>query len=293
MEVDCPSAFMPWDDASEIDWSRVPPMATVSMGAAIALGELLKKRSRFQAEWEFIVVIDLSRSMLSDRVSQNNGDGIENAKLNRLFQSVCAFIQVAEAAGFILKTLYLADGKVADKERELQPKAYALRAMILMRELLLKVFSSALEKPWEREPFCLAKGIKEAMEVRSQSFIVVISDFLEPLNPSLKGIVAESMKRHSVHLVDVAAPWERNFPVPGMLDWEAKRIELGFGPRHLELGCQAKAISRSQVLAWNKERSRDIAHLRGLARKFNARWHAFGQLEYLDIMRRALSAFVK
>lgn|GEM_PF-5581538 len=296
-EVDIPSVFMPWDDPGEIDWARIPPVASLSMGAAIALRELLKTSSRFQAEWEFIVVIDLSRSMLSEGMLQKNGasnDKKVNAKLDVLFKSAAAFIHVAEAAGFILRTLYVAGGRVAFEERVLRPKAYALRAMILMRKFLLNTFSRTLENLEEVEPYSLGKGLKQAMKIQSQSFIIVISDFLDPLNPDLNRIVAEAMKRHNVHLVDVAAERDRNFPPPkGWRDWETKRIELPFGARHLERGCQERPISRSQAKKWNEERSHDVAMLKRSASKLNARWHDFGQRSYPAILGQAMGAFVK
>jgi hypothetical protein len=306
-EIDTPSVFMPWDDPDEIDWARIPPVASLSMGAAIALGEILKTGSRFQAEWELIVVIDLSRSMLSAPFPLKKGvlgrDGMET-KLGALFKSVGAFIHVAEAAGFILRTLYLAGGGVAFEERVLRPKAYALRAMILMRDYLTEALSIVQEEPETTEHFCLGKGIQQAMRVKSQSFIIVISDFLDPIDDgNLKRIMAEAMKRHKVHLVDIAARQDRDFPPPeGWQNWEARRVDLPFGPRHLELGCEERPISPSETKEWNSARQDDRDTLEGLAKRLNARWYNFGQgdgksrspwKDYPTILSEAMSAFVK
>jgi hypothetical protein len=283
MEPAPPRLFQPDDEPDRIDMGRIGPAFAANPAWAALNGELRSRHSTSYLESEFIVVIDLSRSLLSgcrlDVADQSLDPKASSAgKLGALYFGVAAFLAVAESAGFVLRAVY-AQGNRAHQDRSRTPRDFRARVLAAMSDHLGRTARTALADPSSTEPFSLAAGLATVRSVGVRSVIAVISDFLDPLgqderppkSPKYTHALADLMARHDVLLVDVASPDDLKFPEPGLFNRESRRLDSREWARHLEWGTEPRPLSRAEVRDWNTRRKSDREELTRVVRAVGGR----------------------
>ncbi len=293
LERDVPRVFTNDDDPAHLDTKRVgPTLALRGLGEAILREEMRLIQSVHRAEAEFIVVADVSRSMLSGCFAGGELESLSSpapSKLHALYLAACAYLRIAESIGFAVRAIYLC-GKTLEEERSRTPRHFAQRVLAAMTRHLLDSYRRAEENPDDREDFLMAYGLNMALRVQTRSVVVVISDFLDDW--SLYGDTLKLvLGRHHVLLLDVASAWERDFPTPGNWDVEARLAPCRHGPWHLEEGTRQRVLERPRIEEWNRRRQEDYKELASLAERYGTRIVPCEALSYEDLYLQAVQAF--
>jgi len=291
MERDVPRVFELDDDPACLDLRHLDPML-IEQGLmeAILAGRMRLIQSILLVESEFIVVVDLSPSILGGCFSDRGGIVDRTTSVESSLGSLCcavgAFIELAEASRFAIRVLYMHGDRIGE-DRARNPQDFLQRVTATMRQSLLKTYGQCEERPdWQpQRPFLLQAALNCVLAVRSPSVLVVISDFLDPFD-RYKRSLAEVMARHRVLLVDVCPG--RILPEPTWAEYDVVSVRLREGPWHAEEGTQARFLTRQEVQNWNRERRNDEAGLRRLCRRFSARSERFAMLNYRDGYMQAL-----
>ena len=154
---------------------------------------------------------------------------------------------------------------------------------------------SGLDGSGSLEPFSLVYGLAAARTVRVPGVVVVVSDFLDPLDPDelpagqtpYSAVLADLLVRNDVVLVDLAAPRDLAFPAPRWFDTEARRLACAEGARHLELGTESRVLSGADVRRWNARRKADRLKLGRLAANTGGRLVAVSGWTYTTFLQLA------
>jgi hypothetical protein len=252
LEKDISDVFRIGDNPETIDHRRPPAFAAAyGWGAAVARGAVRKGRYVRHVDAQLIVIMDLSRSMLTgwfDRQDSRDSDNTEKRypKLDALFMATSALGAIAERAGFRFRTVGAKPGKEQlSAPGRTSDVRYA--ALANAQDELLDSLRVSNRNPQRKEPWALAGGIEPILhEVRTPCVVVVLSDFLDPLS-TYETALGELALRHQVLLVDLAARNELHWPDPGGLG-NLRSRETG---RHVELGTVDRPIFHGLDF-WNK-----------------------------------------
>ncbi len=295
LERDVPRALTLDDDPGLIDMHTIPPsLAAHSLAEAILREDMRLIQSVHHSESKFLLIVDLSRSMLSGCFTGNDPAQLSvpaQSKLQGLYQAVSVYLRIAEATGFVLRAIYLHE-RVPEEQPFLGPRNFAQQAMFVIKVRLLKTYRFAEESPGSREPFLMKGGLNLALTYRNRGVVIVVSDFLDPLS-QYRAVLAQVMARHRVVLVDVASQRDRDFPVPDWRDAETRRIPFRDGARHAEEGTEPMILTRNEIKAWNEERQADRDRLEALARQFNADLVSCRNESYRQCYSKAIQVFSK
>jgi hypothetical protein len=293
LERDIPRVFTQDDDAAHIDTRRVgPSMAIRSVGEAILRGELRLVQSIHHAEAEFMIVVDVSRSILSGCFLGRELESLaepSTSKLQALYLAVAAYLQIAEATGFAVRAIYLC-GRSPEEERSRAPRHFAQRVLVNMSRYLVESYRSAENDPDHREEFLLAYGLNMTLRIHTRSIVVVVSDFLDDWSgyaDTLKLVLG----RHHTVLLDVASNWDRAFPLPNWRDDETRRVPACHGACHLEEGTRRRIPDRRTIADWNRRRTADQEQLRSLADQYSTSLVPCQAQSYEDIYLQAVQVF--
>jgi len=272
LERDVPRTFTFDDDPALIDTRHIPPtLALRTLGEAIMREDMRMNQAIHHGESRFLLLVDLSRSMLSRCF---HGDKTTDfaipakSKLRALYLAVSTYMRIAEATGFVLRAMYL-HGRAPEEQAISGPRNLTQQVLLSMSTRLIQTYRKAEASPASCEPFLLRGGLNLALTHRNRGVIVVVSDFLDPLE-EYQSSLTQVMARHRVVLVDVATEQDRGFPVPGWRDVEAHRMPCREGARHVEQGTQPRLLDRATIDNWNQKRQVDRARLEILTRRFNA-----------------------
>ena len=164
-----PRPFQTDDEPDRIDFGRIEPGFAANPAWAALHGELRSRSSTSYLESEFIVVIDLSRSLLSGcrlDISDQSLDprGPALGKLGALYFGVAAFLAVAESAGFVLRAVYAQDNHV-HQDRSRTPRDFRTRVLAVMSDHLARTAGTVLADPSSTEAFSLAAGVSAVRSV--------------------------------------------------------------------------------------------------------------------------------
>jgi hypothetical protein len=260
-----PRPFSIEDEPDRLEFGRLGAGFAVNPAWALYNGELRIKQATSHLESELVVVVDLSRSMLSGcRVPDDESELPASGKLEALYLAVAAFLSAGESAGFVLRVLY-AQGDRVVQERSRTARDFRAGVLSTMSGSLIKTARSGLEDPGAPEPFSIAYGLSAARAVRMPGPVVVVSDFLDPLGPDepcpgparYTNMLADLLLRRDVVLVDVASRYDLAFPEPRWSDLECRRVPCPEGARHLELGIESRPLSAAAIRSWNDRRKSD------------------------------------
>ena len=292
-ERDVPRVFTIDDDPSGIDTRHVPPsLVCRSLSEAILREDMRLIQSVHHGESRFALIVDLSRSMLSGCLM--GGDMIElhspaRAKLQCLFLAVSVYLRIAEASGFVLRAIFL-HGHAPCQEPPSAPRNFMQQVLYSMHQRLLESYRVADTQPDDREPFLLRSGCRMALTHRNRGVVVIVSDFLDPLE-DYESEVVQVIGRHRVILVDVAAERDRNFPLPGWRDVEARRVPCREGARHLEEGTEPITLDAHKIRAWNVQRQAERARLESVVRRLNGQFVTCKGETYQQCYAKAIQLF--
>ena len=285
-----PRPFSLEDEPDRLEFGRIGVGFAVNPLWAAYNGELRTRQSTAYLESELVVVIDLSRSMLTGCRFTGDPEGNDlpsPSKLEALYLAVTALLAGGEAAGFVLRVLYAQGDRVA-QERTRTARDFRTRALTAMSGHLLRTARSGLEGGGAVEPFSLAHGLAAARAVRIPGVVAVVSDFLDPTDPgerpagspSYTDVLADLLLRHDVILVDLASRHDLAFPVPRWFDVESSRLACTEGARHLELGTGPRTLPKAEVRLWNARREFDRRTLRRLVANNGGRLVAVDGWDY-------------
>lgn len=277
LEPESAGPFTLDDDPTTLDLGRLGRASVANPTLALLNGDLHARRTSPTVEIEMVLVVDLSRSMLTGGTS--DGDRGVPVKLGALYSVVAALLALGAASKFTMRVILASGGAVLDR-RTRQPRDFLARILVTMSDELSRRWRASLLAPGASEPFSLAAGLTAAIERRSRGLVVVASDFLDPLNddeaietatPYTRPL-ATLLAHHRVILADLAAPEDLAFPMPARFDFNARRVPVREGARHVELGCAPRVVCRHEIARWNERRAADRAQLEGLVRTRGGRW---------------------
>ncbi len=264
LEQETSEIFSPGDDARLIDVRRLPSsLAYQSLETVIARREMVRQTFRHYSDTELVIILDLSLSMLTgcrDR-SQNSRSVFYGDKLWGLYLAANIFLTLGEQVGFILRIVYARDG-TSENLNLVGNMDIRLTAVDRLSENLLVVFSNANKNPSSIEKFSIAGGLEEALNVRTGSVVILISDFMDPIE-KYRQILLEVLDRHKVVLVDVANSWDYAFPIPmqfsklrfsqWLQDWFLANQYWRDVVRHVEMGTEPRQLEIEDIRTWNSE----------------------------------------
>jgi hypothetical protein len=285
LERDIPDVFRPGDDARQIDFHHLPAtLAFYNLETAILRQELRRERFTHYSDSELIVIADLSRSMLSGCLGQGGPPAAFQAgdKLWGLYLAMTLFLVLGEQAGFVLRVVFARNG-AGEFERAMHPREFRLLVLERMSEELVQSYARMDAHPKDQEKFSLRWGLESALDVRTRSVIVVISDFLDPWahpNDGYREHLLEAMARHHVVLVDVASARDIHWPPPVRL-WSCRPLEYlrsrqdteqqsREAVRHLEKGTELDHIAPAAIRQWNQRATECRMHLKDTASRCGA-----------------------
>ncbi len=293
LERDVPRVFTFEDDPIHIDTRHIPPsLVMYSLAEAILRDDIRMVQSIHRGESKIIVLVDLSRSILSgcflgDDISSLSSPG--GSKLQSLYFAASAYLRIAEATGFVVRVVFL-HGSTPYQQPRLALRNYAQQVLFSMGQRLVDSHDRAEKSPESREPFLLRAGLNLALAVRHRSVVVVLSDFLDPLDDYL-ATLAQALARHYVVLVDLATDHDREFPLPGIFDFGATRTRCRDGARHLEDGTEERILDPDTIAVWNRARQADRTRLGSLVQRFNGRFTRCRNQSYETCFAQALEIF--
>jgi len=282
MEKGEPRAFLLDDDPSDIDFGRLPPSAGSDLLGAALRGELRIVPSIRVIETQFVVVVDVSRSMLAGFIARRVEamTAADTAKLRALFFVVAAYLHLAAGLGFRVRVVYARGTRTFVESTGGTPRQVLLAVLARMRAMLLQGHRQTELPSVRREPFTLSSALRTPLAVAMRSVVLVVSDFLDPL-PGYRAALASLTARHAVLLADVATAPDRMVPLPDQHAAQAVKgllvPELG---RHLEHDISGHALRIGPLKAWNRERREDWDGLRTLAR------HGGAAYDYVNTLVR-------
>lgn len=269
IERDVPDVFTLDDDPAALDLCRLGPSFAINPAWSVLNGELRAARSVLLAESECVLIVDLSRSILSGCLGHELREAVESpewAKLTALYHAVAAFLGVVEAARFKVRVIQLHGGVLRERQGQ---SHHGLTAAVLaeMSQHLVASFREAERQPGLTEPFALGHAFRRLLRWKVRTDVVVISDFLDPLEPADGTVeprgylepLTETLARHRVLLVDIGRPGQdREIPLPRpWIDINASQSDAREGARHLEEGLGARWNTRAVIRQWNAAREHD------------------------------------
>jgi len=238
-EIAEPRPFSLDDDIETLDMGRMSRSILWSLPLAVAENSLRVIQSRLFTESEFIIVIDLSRSMLAGSLPKGGKKSLEKPrieikKIESIYYAVTNFLSVAESARFVLRVIYINGGKF-EQERYRNAKDYAQRALAIMNQGLKRTYNATEKDPASIEDYAMGPALQSIFPVKVKSLVVVISDFLDPFD-RYSSALAEVMTRHNTMLIDVASREDRDFPIPDSYAREAQKVKVREGARRMVEG---------------------------------------------------------
>lgn len=291
LERDVPRTFTMDDDPATLSTTTVPPsLVTRSLAEAILRGDMRATQAVHHGDAVFAVVADVSRSVLAGCFAGGPAalDAGATTKVQALYLSVATYLKLAESTGFSLRAIYAGNGR-ATELRATAPRTFVQQVLFGLSQRLLAAFTQATVDPHARELPALSQALALTNTYRHRGIVVLASDFLDEF-ASYSSALGQVAARHRVVLLDLAAPADRAFPVPGWLDVEATRVPVREGARHLEEGTAPRLLDRRGVERWNRERTSDHRALTGLATRYTAELApAFGR-SYQEITTRAMAS---
>lgn len=287
-----PRVFTVDDNVDCLDLRRIPPvLVTRSLGHALHRGEMRAIQSIHYAEAEFILVLDMSRSMLVGWFQYEKEYSTREpaqTKIEALYNASCAFAGVAEATRFSIRTLCVRKDFPMDYIRI--PQNIIPRILNRMNHSLVKSYEDILGNPKEPEGFLLGKTLKWILDIRKQCHVVIVSDFLDELKFYEKELL-ELIARHNVVVLDVAFPFDYEFPFPPSYMVEFSRIYWRDWARHLEEGTTPRLLKRAKVKKWNEERQQDRNKLKTLCRRCSTPLYSLSNDSFLQCYQKALKLY--
>jgi hypothetical protein len=288
MERADPRVFTLDDEPSAIALSRLPEGATRYFMEEALTGGLRVIPAVQTVESEFVVVVDLSRSMLEGFIDprRESLSRTDTAKLRALFYTVASFVHLAGRLGFRIKVM-LSQGRNIFRGRATPSSGLLQSTLTRMRNRLLASHKALSENPEEREDRNTMIALRATHALRARSIVLIVSDFLDPWEEYVGGLDA-ILKRHVVILADVSTHLTRHFPVPGWWDFKAMGLPLREGPWHLEDGTHPRLIGIKLAENWNFARRADLLELRAASRRAASSYLPVG-----GAMENASAAFVR
>ena len=173
-EVAEPGLFDPSTEPSRLETRRRSPRHWMNFDLALLNEDLLARRYIRELEYEFVLVLDISRSMTNGWLEAVR-DGKARAHVCFLIKYIAyALLSSALSEGFACRVVFLDQGSVLVKTaREDETFPFAVIAQI--DELIA-------ERPNPPEPLWLWDSVLRDLAVSSdQMLVAVVSDFLDPL----------------------------------------------------------------------------------------------------------------
>ena len=299
IEPEIPRAYRLGDDAGSIDLGRLDHSIAHCPARALLNGTLRVVQSPLDADAEFVAIIDLSRSMLSECF----GDALDKTnelsqKLMSLLGGVAVFVALAESAGFPIRVLGV-QGRQLFEARCRTPRDFAQRVLSQIATALTRNFAETLHNPLSVEPFSLRRGCAAAVSVPAPAVITIFSDFLDPLKAAAPTVdegyedpLRQLLARHQVILIDVSSEEDNSFPEPGRWDFEARRLPCMVGARRIELGMEPRYLTKSLIDSWKNERKEEQSQLKKLIKMGRGQILSTYKLDFAKCYDRAVHAMM-
>ena len=175
-EVAEPGLFDLSTEPSRLENRRMSPRHWLQFDLALLNDELLARRYVKELEYEFVLVLDISRSLTRGWL-EAVGKGESQWKAHtcyRLKYLAFALLNSAMSEGFACRVLFIDQGQVQSRTAR-EDDAFAFAVIELVDELIA-------ERPETPEPFWVWENVfRDLAESSEQMLVAVVSDFLDPV----------------------------------------------------------------------------------------------------------------
>jgi hypothetical protein len=245
-EISEPRSFSLADNPDRIMTEKLSLAQFHSLPAAVMNGEVLCRDFRFFSDMDFILVPDLSLSMLYrwnlpflvESLARSGGPasvgiqdpgmveamkGFRNTKIFALEFLAASLLYAAVRNSFTVKVFPAATG--IEFENHL-PKDPHLPDYLIRRinTHLLGLFEKATHAERYGEKPSLEKVLHEALASRKRGIVAVLSDFIDDTRP-VEPLLVELRQRHALIVIRINDPFEVALPMPGLLQPVARTWE--------------------------------------------------------------------
>jgi hypothetical protein len=213
LEFSEPEVFQLDYEPDRILWSRLDEYHLRNLPRAIAGEEVLASRYRLFTEYDFVIVVDVSQSMMLDWWVQYGGKvmegeifralptqrvGGDRTKLFLLKYALASFLHAARANDFMACALLAGGGTVQE---------YDSRQERNMEEVLLNYIDRHFRHLVQRtsaEPPKLAEALRRVVARRRRAIVLCITDFRDTLQHIGEDRPSVEMRETLLQLAEIA-----------------------------------------------------------------------------------------